>query len=254
MSLAEIALLSLVNRFGSDATAAYGAVNQVVNYVQFPAISIAITASILGAQAIGADRADRLGAITRTGLLMNLVLTGALVVIGYLFSRHLSSLFITSAPVVDLAQSLLHIMLWSSVVYGCAAVVERRDARLGHGADADGDLDPLHPRDRGPVGLRAGRALRHLGRLDGLSDRVRLDARAAGNLLPAGLEESGRSSDWCSGDPRFARADGARRLARDTPELDGRRLQGRSTATVVPRSKPAIHVESRSRPMYATCR
>jgi putative MATE family efflux protein len=44
ISVAEIALLSIVNGFGSDATAAYGAVNQVVNYVQFPALSIAITA------------------------------------------------------------------------------------------------------------------------------------------------------------------------------------------------------------------
>ncbi len=123
ISLAEIALLSLVNRFGSNATAAYGAVNQVVNYVQFPALSIAITASILGAQAIGAGRTDRLGAITRTALQMNLVLTGSLVVLGYLFSRHLVALFITSEPVIDLAQSLLHIMLWSSVVFGFASVV-----------------------------------------------------------------------------------------------------------------------------------
>ncbi len=123
MSLAEIVLLALVNRFGADATAAYGAVNQVVNYVQFPALSIAITASILGAQAIGAGRADRLGAITRTGLQLTLVLTGGLVVLAYLLSRHLIGVFITSAPVVELAQSLLHIMLWSSVVYGCAAVL-----------------------------------------------------------------------------------------------------------------------------------
>jgi len=123
MSLAEIALLALVNRFGADATAAYGAVNQVVNYAQFPAISISIAASILGAQAIGAGRADRLGAIMRTGLQLTIVLTGSLVVLGYLFSRHLIGVFITSPPVVELAQSLLHIMLWSSVVYGCAAVV-----------------------------------------------------------------------------------------------------------------------------------
>ena len=123
MSLAEIALLALVNRFGADATAAYGAVNQVVNYAQFPALSIAITASILGAQTIGAGRADRLGAITRTGLQMTLVVTGSLVVLGYLFSRHIIGVFITTPSVVDLAQNLLHIMLWSSVVYGCAAVV-----------------------------------------------------------------------------------------------------------------------------------
>ncbi|MGD9943449.1 MAG: MATE family efflux transporter, partial [Burkholderiaceae bacterium] len=94
VSLAEIALLALVNSFGSNATAAYGAVNQVVNYVQFPALSISIAASILGAQAIGAGRGDRLGAIMRTGLLLNVVVTGTLILIGYLFSRHLIGLFI----------------------------------------------------------------------------------------------------------------------------------------------------------------
>jgi putative MATE family efflux protein len=123
VSLAEIVLLFLVNGFGSDATAAYGAVNQVVNYVQFPALSIAITASILGAQAIGAGRADRLRAIARTGLKLNLVITGGLVVIGYLFSRHLIGAFVTSGPVIELAQTLLHIMLWSCVVFGLQAVL-----------------------------------------------------------------------------------------------------------------------------------
>ena len=123
ISVAEIVLLSLVNGFGSNATAAYGAVNQVVNYVQFPALSIAITASILGAQAIGAGKADRLAAITRTGLKLNLVLTGSLVLVGYLFSRHLIALFITSEPVIEMAQTLLHIMLWSCVVFGLASVL-----------------------------------------------------------------------------------------------------------------------------------
>ena len=123
ISVAEIALLYIVNGYGSNATAAYGAVNQVVNYVQFPALSIAITASILGAQAIGRGSPERLRAITRTGLKMNLVITGTLVVLGYLFSRHLMALFITSEPVIELAQTLLHIMLWGSLVFGCASVL-----------------------------------------------------------------------------------------------------------------------------------
>lgn len=123
ISLAEVVLLKIVNGFGSNATAAYGAVNQVVNYVQFPAMSIAITASILGAQAIGAGRADRLGAITKTGLMLNTVITGSLVVVGYLFSRPFVGLFITSEPVVEIAQTLLHIMLWSIVVFGFSAIV-----------------------------------------------------------------------------------------------------------------------------------
>lgn len=123
ISLAEIAVLFLVNRFGSQATAAYGAVNQIVSYVQFPAISIAITASILGAQAIGGGRMHQLGAIVRTGILMNLLLTGALVVLGYVFSRSMLGLFITDPAVVELAQTLLHIMLWSNVVMGMSMVL-----------------------------------------------------------------------------------------------------------------------------------
>jgi putative MATE family efflux protein len=123
VSLSSLVLLSLVNRYGSDATAAYGAVNQVVAYVQFPAISIAITVSILGAQAIGAGRVDELGAITRTGLFMNLWLTGGLVALAYLFSRPLLGLFITSAPVIELSQTLLHIVLWSMMVFGMASVL-----------------------------------------------------------------------------------------------------------------------------------
>ena len=118
-----IAVLFLVNRHGSQATAAYGAVNQIVSYVQFPAISIAITASILGAQAIGAGRGQALGKIARTGILMNLVLTGALVLLGYLFSRSIVGLFITDVAVVDMAQTLLHIMLWSSVIMGMSMVL-----------------------------------------------------------------------------------------------------------------------------------
>ncbi|MDM0110965.1 MATE family efflux transporter [Variovorax sp. J22R133] len=123
VAVAELALLSFVNAYGSSATAAYGAVNQVVAYVQFPAISIAITASILGAQAIGAGRVDRLGAITRTALQMNVVLTGSLVLLGYLLSRQLMGLFITSEPVIEVAQVLLHIMLWSCVIFGMASAL-----------------------------------------------------------------------------------------------------------------------------------
>ena len=68
VSLAEIAVISFVNRFGSSATAAYGAVNQVVSYVQFPAISIGIAASIFGAQCIGARRSDKLGSVIRSAV------------------------------------------------------------------------------------------------------------------------------------------------------------------------------------------
>mgnify|MGYP000739710420 FL=1 len=121
-SSAGIVVVGLVNRFGSDATAAYGALGQVMSYVQFPAMSIGIAASIFAAQAIGARQNEQLGAIARTALTLNLIVTGGLILLAYLFSQHVVALFITDPAVVDLTQSLLHVVLWSIVCFGWSMV------------------------------------------------------------------------------------------------------------------------------------
>ncbi len=121
-SIAAIVIVGIVNRFGSDATAAYGAVNQVMSYVQFPAMSIGIASAIFAAQAIGARQMAEVERITRTGLAVNLVVTGGFVLLAYLFSEHLVRLFITSEEVIDLTETLLHIVLWSVVMSGFAQV------------------------------------------------------------------------------------------------------------------------------------
>lgn len=122
MAIAELVLLGLVNGFGSDATAAYGAVNQVMGYTQFTAMSISIAVSILGAQAVGSGDRTRLDHIVRTGIAFNLVLTGGLVALIYLVPRAVLGIFITDSTVLDLAKQLLFIALWSSVPFGLATV------------------------------------------------------------------------------------------------------------------------------------
>lgn len=121
-SIAGLVIVGLVNRYGAEATAAYGAVNQVLNYIQFPALSISIAASVFGAQAIGAGRSELLSKVTRTALLMNIIITGILVLLGYLFSKYLMALFITDEKVVALGQQLLFIVLWSIVFFGASAI------------------------------------------------------------------------------------------------------------------------------------
>lgn len=120
MAIAELVLLGLVNGYGSEATAAYGAVNQVMGYTQFTAMSISIAVSILGAQAVGSGDRERLDGIVRTGLAFNLVLTGGLVALIYLAPRAVLGIFITDGAVLDLAKELLYIALWSSVPFGLA--------------------------------------------------------------------------------------------------------------------------------------
>jgi putative MATE family efflux protein len=121
-SVAGLVIVGLVNRYGSHATAAYGAVNQVLNYIQFPALSISIAASIFAAQAIGAGKSDLLNRVTRTALGMNIAITGGLVALAYLFSKYLMALFITDAEVMILGQQLLFIVLWSIIFFGASAI------------------------------------------------------------------------------------------------------------------------------------
>lgn len=123
MALAELVLLGLINRYGVEATAAYGAVNQVISYVQFPAISIAITASIFAAQAIGRAQSDRLHAIVQAGMMLSFCFTGALTVLVLLLSRDIISLFVTDPQVIDLARQQLNVVLWSAIVFGLSGVL-----------------------------------------------------------------------------------------------------------------------------------
>ncbi len=123
VSLSEIAVLAFVNRFGSTATAAYGAVNQVVSYVQFPAISIGIAASIFGAQSIGAQRLDRIPKIVRSAVTLNYLIGGCLIGLAYLLTTPLLGLFLTDGRTLDMARSLLHITLWSYLLFGNSAVL-----------------------------------------------------------------------------------------------------------------------------------
>ena len=122
-SLADLALVTLVNSYGSQATAAWGAVSQVMAFVLFPALSIAITASILAAQAIGAGRFEQVAAVVRVGLGMNVVLTGGLAVLATLAASQVIGWFITDPQVVRLAASLLHIAVWGAVLLGLGSVL-----------------------------------------------------------------------------------------------------------------------------------
>jgi len=123
VSLSEIAVLSFVNRFGSTAVAAYGAVNQVASYVQFPAISIGIGAQIFSAQAIGAGLLERIPRIVRSAVALNYVIEGALIGIVYAFNSAVIALFIANADTARIAHELLLITLWSYAIFGNARVI-----------------------------------------------------------------------------------------------------------------------------------
>lgn len=123
VSLSEIAVITFVNRFGSDATAAYGAVNQVVSYVQMPAVSLGIAVSIFASQSIGANQLNRLKGVIRAGVLLNYVIGGVIIILIYIFSQNILSWFLTDENTLQIAHSLLMITLWSYLIFGHAQII-----------------------------------------------------------------------------------------------------------------------------------
>src|SRR6202044_2580040 len=94
LSLSMVFMISLVNRFGVDTSAAYGAAGQVWNYIQMPAFAIGMAVSSMAAQNNGAKKWDRISSVARIGVLYQLALTGTMVLIVDLFCRSALGLFL----------------------------------------------------------------------------------------------------------------------------------------------------------------
>jgi putative MATE family efflux protein len=118
ISLAMIAMMTMVNGHGTDTTAAYGAALQLWTYVQMPAMAIGAACSSMAAQNVGARRWDRVAATTRSAL------TGALIAPLILFDRHTLALFLPAAsPALEVARHLNHIAVWSFLFFGVTFVI-----------------------------------------------------------------------------------------------------------------------------------
>ncbi|WP_045736894.1 MATE family efflux transporter [Xanthomonas sp. MUS 060] len=124
ISLAMIVLISLVNTYGTDTSAAYGAALQLWSYLQMPAMAIGVACSSMAAQNVGAQRWDRVAAIARKGLLFNFMMTGALIAPLILLDRWTLALFLPPhSAALEIARHLNHITLWSFLFFGVTFVI-----------------------------------------------------------------------------------------------------------------------------------
>jgi putative MATE family efflux protein len=118
-SLASIASIGLVNRYGVETTAAYGVAAQIWAYIQMPAMAIGAAVSAMAAQNIGADNWERVGRITRWGIIFNLTITGGMVALLIVADRFAVELFLgANSPAVPIAQHINFITNWAYILFG----------------------------------------------------------------------------------------------------------------------------------------
>ena len=124
ISLAMIAMMTLVNHKGTATTAAYGAAMQLWTYLQMPAMAIGAACSSIAAQNVGAHQWDRVEATARSGVLFNFLLTGALIVPLILLDRWTLALFLPEGSAsLEIARHLNHIAAWSFLFFGVTFVI-----------------------------------------------------------------------------------------------------------------------------------
>ena len=124
ISSSALLMISMVNAYGSQTTAAYGAAQQLWTYIQMPSLAIGAAVSAMAAQNVGAQRWDRISHIARAGLGFNLLLTGTLVAVVYLFNRGALGLFLPGdGDAIAIAQHLNAIAVWSFIFFGLTFVL-----------------------------------------------------------------------------------------------------------------------------------
>ncbi|MER9340175.1 MULTISPECIES: MATE family efflux transporter [unclassified Mesorhizobium] len=124
VSAAALTVMGMVNSYGSQVAAAYGIAAQLWTYIQMPALAIGAAVSSMAAQNVGARRWDRIGRIATSGVGFNLVLTGMLVALLFVFDRAVLSLFLGSdSAAIDIATHINKIASWSFILFGITIVL-----------------------------------------------------------------------------------------------------------------------------------
>lgn len=124
ISSAALTMLSLINKEGVQVTAAYGATQQLWTYIQMPAMALSAAASAMSAQNIGAGQWARVSEVTKWGLIFNVAMTGALIVLLTTFDTAAMGLFLGSeSKAVPIGRHIQLMATWGYVFFGVGQVL-----------------------------------------------------------------------------------------------------------------------------------
>lgn len=124
VSSAGLIMISLINREGLNAAAAYGASLQLWNYLQMPAFAIGSAVSAMVAQSLGAGDHGRVDKVTTIGLVTNLVMSSALAALIVGFDRPLLALFLGgNSPAMPIAEHIQLVCTSSFVIVSITMIL-----------------------------------------------------------------------------------------------------------------------------------
>ncbi len=124
MSLSGVLMIAIVDRFGVDTAAAYGASLQLWNYIQMPALAVGMGVSAMAAQNVGARKWDRVASIARVGVVYAVLLTGTVILILEVLAEHAYSLFLPAgSAAMEVSTHINRIATPSFMFFGITMVL-----------------------------------------------------------------------------------------------------------------------------------
>ena len=124
VSSSMLVMITFVNRYGSQVTAAFAAAMQLWSYIQMPALALSASVSSMAAQNVGAGRWDRVSRIASTGVLFNFLISGTLIGVVYVLNSYALSLFLPPAgEALGIAIRINSMIVWSFAFFGVTMVL-----------------------------------------------------------------------------------------------------------------------------------
>ena len=124
VSLAGVFILSLVNSYGMDVTAAFGIGMQIDMLASIPAMSIGMAATSIAGQNLGAQKLDRVFQTLRMSVFFGLAIALVCTAVLALFPHYIGAIFLKqsaeNANVLNLVGGYYH---WMAFIFPCFAVI-----------------------------------------------------------------------------------------------------------------------------------
>jgi putative MATE family efflux protein len=123
VSLGMIAVVWIVNLFGTDVIAAFSVVMRIDSLASLPAMNFAAALSTFVGQNLGANKADRVKAGLIATLKFTSIISVGITVIAILFSRQLMSVFTNDQAVIEIGVKYLIIVSSFYIIFSTMFVL-----------------------------------------------------------------------------------------------------------------------------------
>ncbi len=124
VSLGMLALVSIVNRFGTDTIAAYTIAWRIDSFAAMPAMNFGLALTTFVGQNLGANRPERVKQGLRATLIMSTAVSLTVTIVAWVFGRHLMGVFTGNEAVIDIGYNYLIIVSSFYVIFAAMFVTQ----------------------------------------------------------------------------------------------------------------------------------